>query len=499
MTLKEKTLSGIKWQVFNKIAQKVISVATFAVLARVLEPTVFGLFAAAFIAIDALQFFKSFGLDSALIHRKNETVEEAIRSANTAFYIIQSWGVLLFLVAVLAAPLAGHFFKDPKLIPIIQALGIIFIFTCFSKVPTTLLQKNLKFKEIMAMDFAGSIVNSAFAIVLAIITRNVWGLVFAYILKQITITALSWYFSGFKLKWTFDRKIAKELFGYGKFMIGLNLLWFFGHHMNDLVVGRMLGVTVLGYLVLAENIGNFINTHFTALIANVMFPAYSSIQHDKSAVKRAYLKTIKFVTLVSAPFSVFLICLADEFVHILYGEKWLAIVPLIQMFGITQLMIPITWCSGPIFLGCGKPKYTFYMALAGIIVRFPVLVYFTSLWGMQGAVLSMVLIVALFTPINIHYVKKLVSFKYSEFFKALWVSYISAFALYFVITLLRMLVDSTLNIDQFAWHYVAEFFLFGLTGALLYAAVVFVMDRDALMEIKGLIIRKTSVPPAKLA
>src|SRR3989338_1298272 len=106
VSLKQKTFSGIKWQVINKIAQKVISVGTFAVLARILGPSIFGLFALAFVAIDGFQIIKSFGLDSALINRK-DNIDEA---ADTAYVLIQAQGIILFTVCFLVAPLAALFF-----------------------------------------------------------------------------------------------------------------------------------------------------------------------------------------------------------------------------------------------------------------------------------------------------------------------------------------------------------------------------------------------------
>ena len=140
--------------------------------------------------------------------------------------------------------------------------------------------------------------------------------------------------------------------GFGKFMLGLSLLGFIGTNLNNAVIGRMLGVVSLGYFALAANIGNFINTHFTHLISRVMFPAYSSIQGDREALKRAFLKTCKFISIVSLPFAILLITLSKEFVMTLYGEKWLSIIPLIRIFGFIQLSVPIVACSGSVCSDC---------------------------------------------------------------------------------------------------------------------------------------------------
>ena len=91
-SLKQKTVTGVKWEMANKVLQKIISVASFAVLARMLEPASFGLFALEFVAIDALNLVKSFGLDSALIRRK-DSVQIA---ADTTFFLVFASGVTIF-------------------------------------------------------------------------------------------------------------------------------------------------------------------------------------------------------------------------------------------------------------------------------------------------------------------------------------------------------------------------------------------------------------------
>ena len=77
-----------------RILQKAITVISFAILARILEPHAFGLFAMAFIPIDGFSLFKSFGIDMALVQRK-DNIEVA---THTAFFLTQATGILIFLL-----------------------------------------------------------------------------------------------------------------------------------------------------------------------------------------------------------------------------------------------------------------------------------------------------------------------------------------------------------------------------------------------------------------
>jgi len=484
-SLKAKTVSGVKWQMVNKIAQKVISVATFAVLARILEPSTFGLFAMAFILIDGFQVLKSFGLDTALIQRK-DNIEEA---SHTAYFIVQIQGFVLFGICFLVAPVAGYFFHNSDVTSIVRALGIIFIFTSFSKIPMTLLTKAMKFDTLALIELVGAVVNSAVAIVIALFSPTVWALVWAYVAKQFVTAVLARRLSGYRVKWQFSKKIAWELLHYGKFMVGLGILCYVSDNMGNIVVGKILGTTMLGYFALAGNIGNFINTHFTFLFSGVMLPAYASLQHDIEEVKRVYLKTTKFVSLISMPFAVGLIFLAKELVLTLYGWKWISIVPLIQLFGVFQLIVPVLACSGALFLGCGHPKYNYYLSLVSLAVKIPALIFLTHQFGLIGAVASGFVTLAIGLPLNISLVRKIITFRWREFLPQFLLSIYCSGAMIAIILGIRWLSAPWNVLDNMLPRLIYVGMISALSlGAYLGSAWLF--DRAAAVEVKQLLIRK---------
>lgn len=482
VSLKQKTVSGIKWLVMNNVLQKVISVGTFAILARILEPSVFGLFAMAFIAIDGLGLFKTFGLDAGVVQRKDSS-EEVMHSA---FVLIQVMGLVLFAICFSSAPLAAHFFKNAEVGSVLQALGIIFILTGFGRVPAAILTKNLKFRLMSVIDLTASIINCFFAIVFALLSPSVWSLVGAYIIKQVVSTGLTWYFSGYKPRIQFDSRAALELFHYGKYMIGLSILWYVGANLGNTIIGKVLGTAALGYFVLAKNIGDFINTHFTNIISRVMFPAYSAIQDDPDTLKRAYLKTIKFVSMFSLPYSMALISLSEEFVLTLYGEKWLMIVPLIRWLGVIQMVVPILICSGSLFRGCGKPHYDFYLTLAGLLLSIPLQILLTLKWGLFGPIFSGIIGLAIFAPINVLLVKGIVKFRFAEFAAQLAPSLACSLVMLASIYLVKAL-SHTATLWAFFHHHLAALSIFGVIGAFSYLAAFYLLDRPATTEVRKLL------------
>lgn len=476
-SLKQKTVSGIKWQVVSKVLQKVLSVATFVVLARVLEPSFFGIFSMSFLAIDALGLFKSFGIDAALI-RKNQATEQ---ETDTAFMMIVIQGLITAVFCYFLAEPAASFFKEPEIKSVIRALAVFFVLSGIGKVPSALLTKRMQFRLMSIVELSAAVIHCLFAIVFVLLRPDIWSLVMAYLVKTVALTWFAWHVSGYRPRWHFDRKTALEFFHFGKFMVGISLLGYLIQNINNIAVGKMLGAAILGYYVLADNIGNFINTHFTFLISRVIFPAYVAIQDQSDALKRAYLKTLKFVSMLSVPFSVALIALASELTLTLYGEKWLPMVPLVRLFGFLQLVVPIAVCSGPLFIACNKPHYRFRLDLLEISLRIPLVVIGLKIWGVTGAVISGMLVLGALVPLNLRLVRKIVFFQWGELLSQLRPSFFCALLMLAAILLAKGVVYT----NGFTGLWQEEVFLltlFSSCGAAAYLVGFLLVDRKAALE-----------------
>jgi len=221
--LKLQTVRGVKWLVGAGVVQKALSFGTMIILARILEPSNFGVFALAFVAIDGLGLFKSMGFDSALVQKKGN-IEKA---ADTAFFIIPLLGVALFSMLYFAAPSIGSFLNSQEVVSVVRALGLIFVFNCFGMVPHALLQRKLEFSKIAYVEIISAVAYSVISICLALLGFGVWSLVVGYLTKTVISMILMWYFAEWKPKLQIDVKIAFEMFRFGKFVFLSALVYFF--------------------------------------------------------------------------------------------------------------------------------------------------------------------------------------------------------------------------------------------------------------------------------
>jgi len=478
-SLKKQTISGIKWLVGSSFIGRTISLCTTVVLARILSPAVFGLYSLAFIAIDALSLFKSMGFDSALIQRKDNVG----KAANTAFFVIPFFGIVLYLILSISAPMIGRFLNNQEVIGVIRALGIIFIISCFGKVPAALLEKNMQFKKVSVIEISTGFIYALTAIILAISGVGIWSLVYAYILKTIYQNTMYFIVSRWRPKFEFDRKIALEMFNFGKFLFLGGAVWFLKMNLDNLLVGKLLGVTALGLYAIAFNVANFGADYFGARVYRVIFPAYSKMQSDLGDLRKASLKVIKHISLIALPFGIAIFLLGKELLIFVYGQKWIGAVGVLRILAWAGIFNTLPAGLGGIFLACGKPKLGFWITSLQVIIFFIFITPMAKLFGINGVgvVVSISSFIAFI--ITLIWSMKILSINLNQIYLSFKPSLIASLSMAFAIIIFKNILFQNKFSILFHYNLIILFFL----AITIYSLTLLRIERTLLKEIKELV------------
>jgi O-antigen/teichoic acid export membrane protein len=486
-SLKMKTVRGFKWLAFNQFIQRVLRLISTAVLARILAPSEFGLFAMAFIAIDAFSFFKSFGVDAALIQKKED--EDFETAKHTAFWIIQATGLVIFLLFQIAAPFVAAGLRNPDLVVILRVLGAIFIINNFGRISTSLLTKKMRFAMVSVIELISSVANILVSIALAYAWKSVWSLVVAYLVKMVITGVMSVMYEPYRAKFVFDRKLAKEMMHFGKFMVGGTIVAYVTNNLEQIIIARYLGAVLLGYFVLARNITSFTQQQVVAHISRVLFPAFASIQNDPQALKRAYLGTARYISIIAIPFSVGIAAVAEEFTLALYGEKWLEIVPLIQVLALTQIVGPLTAGTGAVYMGSGKTKWTYYLNIARLAVKVPLLYFMGKNYGLMGVAYSGIVTQLLFSPITFHLTRRLIPFSTLDWLKQFIPATVSSAVMLGAIYGVKFLLQAYPGLVFFNFHHLLPLIYCALLGLPAYVISFYFVDRQLMRDVFKMVFR----------
>jgi O-antigen/teichoic acid export membrane protein len=332
--LTHRALGGMLWTFSGSGVQLLVQLGTIMALGRLLTPTEFGLMGAAAVVVALSQIVSQIGVGPAIIQRR-ELRPTHIRVAITLSCTL---GILLGAVVWFGAPALAKFYRMPEVEPVLRAVAFLFPLDGLNTVGKSLLTRELRFRLFVGLELAAYTVGYALVgILLAWLGYGVWALVIAN-LSQVGLRAIAMYFAvRHPLRPSLDRQAAKDLLGFG-----------FGHSMaqigaalsqqgDNLVVGRWLGPEALGIYGRAYSLMVMPATAFGKIVNRVLFPVMSQVQDERKRLANAYERASAIVALISLPLSAFLWVLAPEFIAVMLGPSWTAVVLPFRLFTISLL------------------------------------------------------------------------------------------------------------------------------------------------------------------
>lgn len=382
--LTHKTLRAGIWVGLSSLIMNSLFLVRSVALARLLTPEIFGMWAICLMFVRALNVFTETGFAAALIQRQ-ERFEE---TRDTAFTLLIVRGVALALVALAIAPWVADFYEQPALAPLLSVLALAFLLMGFNNVNTIRHQKELDFKRLVYIEQIAMIVGLIVVISIAYFYRSPWALVISHIVGAALSVVLSYVLIAGRPRLAFDKKIARELFYYGRFISAAGVIIFITSEIDNMFVGKLLGIEALGFYVLAYTLANLPATHFSKVISGIMLPAYSRLQTDLPALRNAYLKTLRFVSLLAIPAAFGIGALATEIIQVVYGAKWLPAVDALRVLVVYGCLRAIGSLSGYLYNAIGRPNITFYLNFAKLLGILILIYPMTKAYGLVGAAIA---------------------------------------------------------------------------------------------------------------
>ena len=375
------------WVFALRITDLLFGLMRIIVLARLLSPNDFGLFGIALLSLSALETFSQTGFQQALIQKKGD-----IR-----LFLDIAWTVQVIRGFVLAgilfgiAPYVVSFFGEPTATLLLRAFGLSAIFQGLTNIGVVYFQKELEFHKQFIYMFSGTLADLGVAIPAALILRNAWALVFGLLAGNFVRMVMSYFVYPYRPHPSFNEQQFKELFGFGKWILGSSILIFLLTQGDDIFVGKLLGATALGFYQMAYRISNIPATEITHVISQVTFPAYSKLQNNIPKLREAYLKVLQVTAFLSFPIAGLIFVLAPEFTKIFLGEKWMPMVPAMQILAIFGITRSMNATIGSFFQGFGKPNIITFGAGFQLVVLAAIIYPLTSKWGIFGTSLAVVI------------------------------------------------------------------------------------------------------------
>lgn len=411
-SLTSKVLSGGVWVSSLNFLNRLLEIVKLIVLARLLSPSDFGLMGIALLALAALERLSQLGVDQALIQEEKDDID---RYLSTAWSLKIARAVLVITILYLGSSAISNLLGEPQAEPILQVIGITYLFRAFMNPATVYFEKDLQFHKYFSLRFSSVIVDVIVAIAFGVVFRNVWALVAGIFARHLTQLLVSYRIDPFRPSLELDTEKAKELLGFGKWIWATGITTFVSTQGDDGFVAWLLGADALGFYQMAFRLSNAPATEISKVISKVAFPTYSALQNQKNRLKRTYLNTLEITFYITVPMAVGILIVAPEFTVVVLGEKWEPIVPALQVMAVAGFVRGITATGGAIFRGTGAPEWDFRMNLLRAVTILVTIWPLTNYMGITGAAISITVGIGITIPVWLVVSRRIISARYSQY------------------------------------------------------------------------------------
>lgn len=386
-SISQRSYSALVWNYFGSAVRMFSQFLIGIVLARLLGPEAFGIVAVGWLMVGIGNLVADFGLSSALIQCKT-IVERDIRFA---FTMQVMFGTTLTLIGYFSAKSIAVFFHHADAAPIIQAMAFLFLFQSFGQTAGALLRRSLNFKSYQAINIASYLTGYLLVgIPCAYFGLGAWSLVAAQLVQSLMFSLVAMWHTKLSMKPAL-KPSSPGMFSFGGKVIGANLASWGILNLDSLVIGRMLGIANLGiYNRAIALVGTPINT-LTATLQGVLFAASSRAQADTTQLKKGYFAATAVIGLISLPFAATVASVPETVITAIYGEQWLAAIPVLAPLALAMAIHALLAVVGPILMAQNKVGLELRAQLITLLVMLPVL-YFTARQSLQAVAWGVVCI-----------------------------------------------------------------------------------------------------------
>ena len=377
--LAHTTLSGLFWMAMGAGAQGFFQLLVTVVLARLLTPADFGMVSATLVVVGFSTIFSQLGVGPAVVQHPSLGTAHL----RTGFTLSALFGLgMTFLIWGLT-PVIAAFFRMDELIPVVRVMALVFAFQGLSVVSESLLQRELRFRKLAAIEVTALTGFGLIGVTLAYMGLGVWSLVAAYLSQATLKTILLLVLVPHPRRPLLDRRAGAELMYFGGGFTAARMGNYFGAQGDSMVVGRWLGADALGYYGRAYQLMVAPAMLVGQILDRVLFPAMAKVQGRSERLLTAFRRSVTLIAILMFPVSLALFFLAPEVIHVLLGPRWTETVLPFQIFSLGLLFRTSYKMSDSVARATGAVYRRAWRqwVFAGLVVGGAGL---GSLWGVAG-------------------------------------------------------------------------------------------------------------------
>jgi O-antigen/teichoic acid export membrane protein len=384
------------------------------------------------------------GVGPALIYHQKE--EDA---THTAFWLGIGVSFILFAGVFFGAPLLGSFFNDSRAIPVTRALAFTFPIASMGHIHDILLRREMMFGKKFIPDTVKSFGKGLITVILALFGYGSWSLIYGQLAGEVLAVVAYWIVMPWRPKFVFVGIVARKLLSYGFNIVSINAFAVLLNNAVYFLIGRFMGAAALGLFTIAFRIPEILIGQFYSLVSKAVFPFYAKIQDDVEGLRRGYLASSQYITLIVLPVGVGVALVAYPLVEIAFGPEWLASAPVMQAVAFFMIMGSLTYNAGDVYKARGRPDILTKLSVVETIILIPLL-YIALISSESIVVVSWVnmFVALIFGVVSVVIACRILEIKYLEVIKIASPAVISSIIMSVAVLAVMSQIDDSLTLIE---------------------------------------------------
>lgn len=389
-------MSSLKWTAAARVSGQLLSWAITILVIRLLSPDDYGVLAAAMVVIGLAALLNEMGMVTGLVQTKD--IDESL--IGNVFGFVLLCNVVLVALLLLSAPWVAAYFEQAEVELVVRVLSLTLLIDALGAVPSALLRRDLRFKEISILTFCSLVLSNLVTLAMAYGGYGVWSLVAGSLLRAgmmslgCMIVVRFWQLPSFRFAG------LRKILGFSLNITAQRVVWYISAQADQLLVGRLLGTQMLGFYSVGNHLATLPMSRLMQLVNSVAFPAYAKVQDDVAQARHYFLLSVKLLTLISLPVFWGLASISEPFVAVFLGEQWARAAFVISMAALAAPARLLEMLLSPMLDGLGRPDVGLRNVITLALV-FPAGVYLGYRFGgFEGLVVVAALAYVLVAVVN---------------------------------------------------------------------------------------------------
>ena len=391
---------GAIWTVSVRMVARFLSVISTLILARLLTPKDFGIYALAMAVYAFVDLLRAFGFGHALIQNQDATDAHYNTAWTLGFIFSLMTSSLLFILA----PYAAVFFAEPALETVVRFMCVLFLLDGVKNIGIINFQKhmtfNREFRFLLLTKLSGFLVT----IPLAFLLRSYWAMLWGLLSSSLMLLMLSYVMQPFRPRPGLSH--WRELFSFSAWLQINNILTFCRRHTEKVLLSRMADLAAVGSLQLAREVGQLL-IEIVQPINRAVFPGYARVNKNPAGMLDIFCDVNGILLTIGFPVAVGLFATAHLLVPTVLGEQWLHIVPLMKWLALASLLSVGMSSTNNVLIALARMKWASAIIALNVVLLVSSMLFLLPIYGILGvgyaAVISQLCVLVLcFVALRIH-------------------------------------------------------------------------------------------------